>query len=102
MIEFDEFVAENYRYVLRTVALVVGDHSRAEDAVQDALLKAFRKWRSVQSMSRPEAWVLVVAINADRRRWRRLPVVVAQDPEVISLQDHAEFGINRGHRARRA
>ena len=62
---------------------------RAEDAVQEAFLKAFRKWRSVRSMTKPEAWVLVVAINAERRSWRRGPVVASRDVDGVSVRDHA-------------
>ncbi len=89
MSEFEEFVAEHYSDVLRTVALASGDRARAEDAVQEAFLKAFRKWRSVRSMTKPEAWVLVVAINAERRSWRRAPIVASRDVDGVSVRDHA-------------
>jgi RNA polymerase sigma-70 factor (ECF subfamily) len=91
--EFEEFVAEQYRDVLRTVALAIGDQSRAEDAVQEAFLRAFRKWRSVRSMTKPEAWVLVVAINAERRSWRRAPIAASSDVDgadvATPVRDHA-------------
>jgi RNA polymerase sigma-70 factor (ECF subfamily) len=87
--EFEGFVAEHYSEVLRTVALAIGDRARAEDAVQEAFLKAFRKWRSVQSMTKPETWVLVVAINAERRSWRRAPAVASWDVDSVSVRDHA-------------
>jgi RNA polymerase sigma-70 factor (sigma-E family) len=87
--EFEDFVAEQYSEVLRTVALAIGDRSRAEDAVQEAFLKAFRKWRSVRSMAKPEAWVLVVAINAERRSWRRAPAVVSPAVDGMAVRDHA-------------
>jgi RNA polymerase sigma-70 factor (ECF subfamily) len=87
--DFDEFTSEHYGQVLRTVALAIGDRSRAEDATQEAFLKAFRKWRTVRSMERPESWLLVVAMNAERRRWRRVPVVVRGEVECIGVPDHA-------------
>jgi RNA polymerase sigma-70 factor (ECF subfamily) len=87
--EFEEFVAEHYRDVLRTVALAIGNRTRAEDAVQEAFLKAFRKWRTVRTMTRPETWVLVVAVNAERRSWRRAPLVASVDVDAAPVRDHA-------------
>lgn len=89
MRDFDEFAAEHYVRVLRTVALAIGDRGPAEDAVQEAFLVAFRKWRTVRTMANPESWVLVVAINAERRRWRRTPVIAGSDVDVIETPDHA-------------
>jgi RNA polymerase sigma-70 factor (ECF subfamily) len=87
--DFDEFTAEHYARVLRTVALAIGDRGPAEDAVQEAFLVAFRKWRTVRTMASPESWVLVVAINAERRRWRRTPVIANAEVDVIATPDHA-------------
>ena len=89
MRDFDEFTSEHYGFVLRTVALAIGDRCRAEDATQEAFLKAFRRWRTVRSMTRPESWVLVVAINAERRQWRRAPTIAPGEPECGVAPDHA-------------
>jgi RNA polymerase sigma factor (sigma-70 family) len=48
------------------------DRGAAEDAAQDAFAKAFRKWRAVSAMERPEAWVFVVAVRDARRRLARI------------------------------
>jgi RNA polymerase sigma-70 factor (ECF subfamily) len=69
--DFEAFFARNYGPVLRTVALAVGDPARAEDAVQEAFARAYRRWRSVSTMERPVAWVHVVAVNVVRKDWRR-------------------------------
>ena len=73
MDEFESFFSESYGEVLRTVALVLRDSERAQDVTQEAFTRAFRRWRSVKAMERPQGWVIVVAINADRRRWQREP-----------------------------
>ena len=88
--EFGEFFEARYGGVLRSVALIVGDPNRAEDATQEAFLQAFRKWRSVRAMAKPESWVLVVAINAERRRWRRSPRQVGEEEAPAAVVgDHA-------------
>ena len=71
MSDFEAFFEDHYAEVLRSVALAIDDHSRAEDVTQEAFARAFRKWRTVSQMDRPVGWVYVVALNAERSRWRR-------------------------------
>jgi RNA polymerase sigma-70 factor (sigma-E family) len=68
MTTFDEFFADHYDEVVRTLALAVGDRQRAEDATQEAFAKAFRKWPTVSRMDRPVGWVIVVGMN-QLKRW---------------------------------
>jgi RNA polymerase sigma-70 factor (ECF subfamily) len=69
--EFAAFFREHYGEVLRSVAVALGDRDRAEDVTQEAFARACRRWRSVSAMEKPVAWVYVVALNAERTRWRR-------------------------------
>ena len=65
---FDDFFADNYDQVVRSLTLAVGDRARAEDAAQEAFAKAYRRWPAVAQMERPVGWVLVVAMN-QMKRW---------------------------------
>ena len=58
------------------MALTINDRDRAEEVVQEAFARAFRRWRTVSRMERPVGWVYVVALNAERSRWRRADQVV--------------------------
>jgi RNA polymerase sigma-70 factor (ECF subfamily) len=69
--DFEAFFADEYGDVLRTVALALGDRTRAEEVTQEAFARAFRRWRTVSRMDRPAAWVYVVALNAERSRFRK-------------------------------
>ncbi len=69
--DFAAFFDHEYGAVLRTVALAVGDRARAEEVTQEAFARAFRRWRTVSTLHRPAAWVYVVALNAERSRFRR-------------------------------
>jgi len=87
---FDEFFADNYDDVVRSLALAIGDRSRAEDAAQEAFAKAYRRWPAVAQMERPVGWVLVVATNQVRRwitRNDRRFVAPGVGDEVV---DHAD------------
>lgn len=46
-----------------------GDAAAAEDAVHEAIAKAWERRHRIDNL---EAWVLTVAINAARSRWRRI------------------------------
>ena len=88
MDDFDEFYRDEYGSVLRTVRLALGDAGRAEEVTQEAFARALRRWRVVREMARPGGWVVVVAINADRKRWKSEPAPV--DLESASdVEDHA-------------
>jgi RNA polymerase sigma-70 factor, ECF subfamily len=75
------FVDRDYARVVNVVTLVCGDRGRAEDAVQDALVRAWASRRRIDVLS---AWVTTVALNrtrdvarraaAESRAYRRLDV----------------------------
>ena len=68
-VEIHAFLGEHYRRVVGSVALITGDRASAEDAVQDALVKAWRR-RSEEIDVFP-AWITVVASNGARSSRRR-------------------------------
>jgi len=69
--DFETFFDQFYGTTLRAVSFAVGDSGRAEDLTQEAFARAYRRWSSVSRLERPVAWVYVVALNAERKRWRR-------------------------------
>jgi RNA polymerase sigma-70 factor (ECF subfamily) len=86
--DFDAFYRDEYGTVLRTVSLALGDSARAEDVTQEAFARALKRWTRVRNLSKPAGWVVVVAVNADRKRWHRDRADSLEDREVIAL-DHA-------------
>jgi RNA polymerase sigma-70 factor (ECF subfamily) len=87
--DFDSFYGDEYGNVLRSVTLALGDVTRAEEVTQEAFVRALRRWPKVGQMANPAGWVVVVAINAERRRWRREESPAAQQPLVSVVGDHA-------------
>lgn len=91
-LDFDSWYRARRPQVLVAVAIVcAGDHERAEDATNDAFVKAFERWDSVSSMESPSAWVTKVAINrAKRSYWRhsrRIDLLNSQRLATASLDD---------------
>src|SRR4051794_28416479 len=62
------FVDHDYARVVNVVTFVCGDRNRAEDAVQDALVRAWATRKRIDVLS---AWVTTVALNRTRDVARR-------------------------------
>lgn len=79
---FAEIVAASLGRLNAVARLIVRDRERAEDAVQDALVDAWRDLRSLRDADRFDAWLQRILINAcytharrdSRRRVREIPV----------------------------
>jgi RNA polymerase sigma-70 factor (sigma-E family) len=68
--EFADFVAGAATRLYRTAFLMTGERTSAEDLVQIALERTFRKWATVQRMTTPEAYARRALINAATDVWR--------------------------------
>lgn len=66
-----EFLETSYPRLVAAVALVAGSRDAAEDAVQEALARAWERAGAEQIRSLP-AWVMRVSLNLSKSRWRRL------------------------------
>ncbi|MFC7763648.1 sigma factor [Catellatospora bangladeshensis] len=66
---FREFVQLRYGELLRTAYLLTGSTHAAEDLVQSALLKAYRRWDLVDD---PMAYLRRALVNQRTSVWRRI------------------------------
>ncbi|WP_331769979.1 SigE family RNA polymerase sigma factor (plasmid) [Embleya sp. NBC_00888] len=69
--EFKEFVLGARTRLLRTAYLLTGDHHRAEDLVQTALIRVYRRWRRIDRGMGAEAYTRRVVVNLHNSWWRR-------------------------------
>jgi DNA-directed RNA polymerase specialized sigma24 family protein len=53
MEEFEQFVRARTGALLRTAYLLTGDRHRAEDGVQDTMIRVHGQWRRVERADRP-------------------------------------------------
>ena len=67
-----EFLHTSYPRLVAAVALVSGSRPAAEDAVQEALLRAWERSEHGASIESLDAWVTTVAFNLARSGMRRL------------------------------
>lgn len=69
--DFESWVRASGADLLRFAYLVLHDHDRAEEAVQDALVAACSRWKRISRSGDPGPYLRRCVINADISRWRR-------------------------------
>jgi RNA polymerase sigma-70 factor (ECF subfamily) len=70
--DYDSFYRSTRQRVLSCVYLVTGDLGDAQDAVQEAYMKAWLRWSTVGRYDEPESWVRLVACRIATSRWRSM------------------------------
>ena len=88
---FERFYAESWQTVYRALVVGIGDGDLAREAVDEAMVRAYERWRTVSTMANREGWVYRVASNwatsrLRRRRLQRRPIPEAgarDDPEPV-------------------
>jgi RNA polymerase sigma factor (sigma-70 family) len=81
-VTFVRFVESRLAQHYRLAAVLLGDLVDAEDAVHDAVERAWRGWERLQDLDHFDAWVGRILVNECRdrlRRRRRRPVVNISD-----------------------
>ena len=68
---FAEFVTHEWSRLVRVGYLLTGDVGRAEDLVQQALVKVHRHWSRVRHEGSPYAYTRAAVANESTSWWRR-------------------------------
>jgi RNA polymerase sigma-70 factor (ECF subfamily) len=71
-VDFDDFYEASRQRLLGVVFLLTGDLAEAQDAVQEAFIRAWQRWDAVSGYANPESWVRVVACRIATSRWRAM------------------------------
>jgi RNA polymerase sigma-70 factor (sigma-E family) len=77
--EFEDFYRAHAEDVYRTLAVLLRDHDLAREAVDEAMARAFERWRTVRRYTNQPGWVYRVALNWSRSRIRRQGREIAVD-----------------------
>lgn len=68
--EYRAFYASAFARLVGQVYLLTGDFAEAQDAVQEAFVRAWSRRRRFTDGDEPEAWIRVVARRVAISRWR--------------------------------
>ena len=77
------FLGEGYPRLVGAVALVTGDLATAEDAVQEAVVRAWERSDRGEQIVALDRWVAAVAMNLSRSGLRRLRVERLARPRLV-------------------
>jgi len=82
------FVRRSWQRNLTTARLLTGDPHRAEELLQDCLVKLYQRWRRVSRFDDPQAYLYRMLVNGNLSRWRRgsRELLVAESPERAAPQ----------------
>lgn len=61
--DFDQLYRTTYQRVFATLVMILRNREAAEDAAQEAYVRAFRAWKSWKMDGPAEAWVHRIALN---------------------------------------
>src|SRR6266550_2332413 len=69
-LEFATFYAEEHEHLFKALYFVTGHRADAYDLMQDAFLKLWERWDSIDRIDDPTAYLFRVALNGSRMRAR--------------------------------
>jgi RNA polymerase sigma-70 factor, ECF subfamily len=69
--EFADFYATSFQRLVGQLYAMIGDQSEAQDAVQEAFVRAWAHRGKIDRNGAPEAWIRVTAWRIAASRWRR-------------------------------
>jgi len=69
-LEFSTFYAEEHEHLFKALYFVTGHRADAHDLMQDAFLKLWERWDSIDRIDDPTAYLFRVALNGSRMRAR--------------------------------
>ena len=86
-----EFLATTYPRLVAGMALITGSRATAEDAVQEALARAWERSERGEQIESLPAWVTRVAMNLSKSRLRRMRVE-ARHRDGVAMTSVADGG----------
>jgi RNA polymerase sigma-70 factor (ECF subfamily) len=69
---FEEFYRTTRHRVVTVLYALGGDLTEAQDAAQEAYVRAWQRWRRISGYGDPEAWVRTVGYRLLVNRWRKI------------------------------
>jgi RNA polymerase sigma-70 factor (ECF subfamily) len=70
--DFEAFYRAEVDRVYRALAVTLGDRDLAREATDEAMARAFARWRTVSAHDNPGGWVFRVGLNWATSWWRKV------------------------------
>lgn len=86
---FEDFYRDSLAEVFRTLSVVLRDPALAQEALDEAMTRAFERWSKLPTYRKPRGWVYRVAVNWARSRLKKRKREILGDPEPRSWVDPA-------------
>lgn len=87
---FEELFLEHHDRLYRALYFITGSAHDAEELMQEAFLKLWERWDSVDAIEDPVAWLFRVSLNGFRMRTRRARVAARRLVTASSPSDPFE------------
>jgi RNA polymerase sigma-70 factor (ECF subfamily) len=85
---FDDFYRDGYARLVAAVGLITGSRAEAEDAVDEAIARAWEQTRRHRSIDSLPAWIRTVALNLARGGIRHRAVERRARARLLGSEDH--------------
>lgn len=90
---FEAFYADSYDRLAGALVLTLGDRDLGLEAADEAMVRAFQRWATVQTYDNPGGWAYRVGLNwarsLHRKLSRRLPFHTPSTTDPVEVADPA-------------
>jgi RNA polymerase sigma-70 factor (ECF subfamily) len=84
---FDTFVEEEHERLYKALYFVTGSREDAEDLSQDAFMRLWERWDTIDTIEDPTGYLFRVALNGFRMRRRRAAMALRRHVPVPATRD---------------
>ena len=86
-VQFDAFVEEEHERLYKALYFVTGNREDAEDLSQDAFMKLWERWDTIDEIEDPTGYLFRVALNGFRMRRRRAAMALRRHVPVTDTRE---------------
>lgn len=93
VLKYEAFYVANIDRLTRSLTATLGSRSAAQDAAQEAMVKAYRRWDTVSTYANPMGWCYRVALRHGQRTWRKFGKEQLTDKFVATASTDRDEGL---------
>jgi RNA polymerase sigma-70 factor (ECF subfamily) len=84
---FDAFIEEEHQRLYKALYFVTGSREDAEDISQDAFMKLWERWDTIDQIDDRTGYLFRVALNGFRMRRRRAAIALRRHAAILEVPD---------------